>query len=82
MPRPATSSKYLKHMFHGKIKKSLFLLSFLKNNNNTLSGACLGPSTLISLEVCKTVYHCKIQVKFDIGNRLQNFGRVVALFST
>ena len=26
------------------------------------------------------MYHCKIQVKFDINNHLQNFGRVMALF--
>ena len=24
--------------------------------------------SLISLEVCRRIYHCKIQVKFDIGN--------------
>ena len=35
----------------------------------------------ISLEVCRRVYHCKIQVKFDIGNHLQNFGRVMALYN-
>ena len=28
----------------------------------------------------KDVYHCKIQVKFDISNHLQNFGWVMALF--
>ena len=36
--------------------------------------------TLISLEICRKIIHCKIQIKFDIGNHLQNPGRVVALF--
>ena len=35
---------------------------------------------LILFEVCRRIYHCKIQVKFDISNHLQNFGRVMALF--
>ena len=34
---------------------------------------------LISLEVCRRIYHCKMQVKFDICNHPQNFGRVMAL---
>ena len=34
---------------------------------------------LILLKVCRRIYHCKIQVKFDISNHLQNFGRVMAL---
>ena len=25
-------------------------------------------------------YHCKIQVKFNLGNHPQNFGQVMALF--
>ena len=28
----------------------------------------------------RTLYHCKIQVKFDIGNHMPNFGSVMALF--
>ena len=35
---------------------------------------------LILLKVCRRIYHCKIQVKFDIGNHPQNFGQVMALF--
>ena len=35
---------------------------------------------LILLKVCRRIYHCKIQVKFDISNHLQNFGWVMALF--
>ena len=35
---------------------------------------------LISFRLCKTLYHCKIQVKFNIGNHLPNFGWVMALF--
>ena len=35
---------------------------------------------LIVLKVCRRIYHCKIQVKLDISNHLQNFGQVVALF--
>ena len=34
---------------------------------------------LILLKVCRRIYHCKIQNKFDIGNHLQNFGQVMAL---
>ena len=37
-------------------------------------------NALLFIRVCRTVYHCKIRVKFDIGNHLQNFGRVMALF--
>ena len=29
---------------------------------------------LILLKVCRRIYHCKIQVKFDISNYPQNFG--------
>ena len=35
---------------------------------------------LISFKLCRTLYHCKIQVKFDIGTHLPNFGWVMALF--
>ena len=35
---------------------------------------------LISFKLCRTLYHCKIQVKFDIGNQSPNFGWVMALF--
>ena len=35
---------------------------------------------LISFKLCRTLYHCKIQVKFDIGNHPPNFGWVMALF--
>ena len=31
------------------------------------------------MKVCRRIYHCKIQVKFDIGNQRQNFGRDMAL---
>ena len=31
----------------------------------------------ISLEVCKRIYHCKMQIKLDTGNRPQTFGRVM-----
>ena len=34
----------------------------------------------MSSEFCSRIYHCKIQVKFDIGNHLQNFGQVMVLF--
>ena len=34
---------------------------------------------LILLKVCR-IYHCKIQVNFDISDHQQNFGRVMALF--
>ena len=30
---------------------------------------------LISLEVCRRIYHCQIQVQFNIGNHPQNFSR-------
>ena len=32
------------------------------------------------MKVCRRIYHCKIQVKFDIGNHPENFGQVMALF--
>ena len=35
---------------------------------------------LISFKLCRTLYHCKIQVMFDIGNHTPNFGWVMALF--
>ena len=35
---------------------------------------------LISFKVCRSLYHCKLQFKFDIGNHLPNFGWVMALF--
>ena len=35
---------------------------------------------LISFTPCRTLYHCKIQVMFDIGNHLLSFGWVVDLF--
>ena len=35
---------------------------------------------MILLEVYRMIYHCKMQVKFDIGNHLQNFGQVMAIF--
>ena len=35
---------------------------------------------LILLKVCRRIYHCKIQVKFNISNYLQNFGWVMVLF--
>ena len=35
---------------------------------------------LISFKVCKRLYRCKIQVKFDFGNHLPNFRWVMALF--
>ena len=35
--------------------------------------------TLILLKLCRRVYHCKIQVKFDICNHPQNFGWAMAL---
>ena len=36
---------------------------------------------LILLKVCRRIYYCKIQVKFDIGYHPQNFGPY-GLFST
>ena len=36
--------------------------------------------SLISFKLCRTLYHCKIQVKFDIGNHLPNFGWVMTFF--
>ena len=35
---------------------------------------------MISFKFCRTLYHYKIQVKFDIGNHPPNFGWVMALF--
>ena len=35
---------------------------------------------LILLKVCRRIYHCKVQVSFDIGNHPQNFEQVMALF--
>ena len=35
---------------------------------------------LIFLKVCRRIYHCKLQVRLDIGNYPHNFGRVMALF--
>ena len=35
---------------------------------------------LIILKVCRRIYHCKIQVRFDSGNHPQNIGQVMALF--
>ena len=35
---------------------------------------------LILLKICRRIYHCKIQVKFDISNHPQKFGWVMALF--
>ena len=35
---------------------------------------------LIFLKVCRKIYYCKLQVKFDIGNHPQNLGQVMALF--
>ena len=35
---------------------------------------------LISFKFCRTLYHYKIQVRFNIGNHLPNFGLVMALF--
>ena len=34
---------------------------------------------LILLKVCRRIYCCKIQVKFDISNHPQNFGQVMAI---
>ena len=34
----------------------------------------------ISIKFCRTLYHYKIQVKFDIGNHPPNFGWVMALY--
>ena len=42
--------------------------------NNFCRGA------LILLKARRRIYHCKIQVKFDISNHPQNFGWVIALF--
>ena len=39
---------------------------------------CRDPSIL--LKVCRKIYHCKMQVKLDIGNHPLNFGKVMALF--
>ena len=35
---------------------------------------------MISLKLCRTLYHSKIQVRFKIGNHLPNFGWVTGLF--
>ena len=35
---------------------------------------------MILLKVCRRIYHCKIQVKFDISNHPKHFGKVMALF--
>ena len=36
--------------------------------------------SLITLKVCRRIYHCKMQVKFSIGNHQQKFGQVMVLF--
>ena len=33
----------------------------------------------ILLKVCRKIYHCEIQVKFERSNHPQNFCRVIAL---
>ena len=35
---------------------------------------------LIQFRLCRTLYHCKIQVRFNIGNHLPKFGWVMTLF--
>ena len=35
---------------------------------------------LISFKLCRTLYQHKIQVRFNIGNHLPNFGIVMAIF--
>ena len=44
----------------------------------TLNNFCR--DALISVKVCRRIYRCQIQVKFDIGNHPQNFSRVMAFF--
>ena len=36
---------------------------------------------LILLKVCRKIYHCKIQVKFDIGNHRQIFAKLWPFFN-
>ena len=54
---------------------ALFRLSFC-----CCIGFCSITFARISLEVCRRIYHCKIQVKFNIGIHPQKFGHVMALF--
>ena len=34
----------------------------------------------MSFEVCRMVYHYSIEVSFDFGNHLKNFGQIIALY--
>ena len=58
---------------------ALFQLSFCwcVDTGFPLNSFCR--DALILSNVCSMIYHCKIQVKFDIGNHPQNFGQVMAL---
>ena len=35
---------------------------------------------IITFEVCRIVYRYSKEVKFDLGNQPNNFGRIIALF--
>ena len=59
---------------------ALFQLSFCWCVDNWFQINNFCRDALILLKVCRKIYHCKIQVKLDISNHPQNFGRVMALF--
>ena len=58
----------------------LFRLSFCWCVDIGFRSRTFCSDALILLKVCRRIYHRKIQVKFDINNHPQTFGRVMALF--
>ena len=57
-----------------------FRLSFCWCVDNGFRSITFDRDALILLKVCRRIYHCKMQVKFNNGNHPKNFGRVMALF--
>ena len=50
-------------------------------NGNTGFYSCVDIGFLLyTCNFCRRIYHCKIQVKFDIDNHLQNFGHYGIFF--
>ena len=74
---------------HHKIQVKFDISNHLQNFCPVMSlfrlrfcwGVDIGFRSII-LKVCRRIYHCKIQVRFDIGNgnHPQNFGQVMPLF--
>ena len=85
------SFKFCRTLYHYKIQVQLDIGNHQPNFGWVmalfwLSFCCSFPlnnfwrDALISFKLCRTLYHCRIQVKFDIGNHRPNFGWVMALF--